>query len=1185
MGDLIRTTAPNGAVTHFGYDYFGRKVRVSDGLGRTTRASYDLFGNLTSDANLNADGDVLRTQRYGYDEAGNMVSSKDPYNVVTTYEYDTANRLVRQIEPVTDTESITTSFGYDAAGNRTRYTDGRGNATIYTFNTLGLPESAIEPATSSHPTTPDRTWTVGYDAEGRATRISAPGETSRQRTYDAAGRLTAETGSGGESTTAARSLGYDKAGRLTSVSAPTGTNTYTYNDRGAVLSTSGPSGAATFGYDDDGQMTTRTDVTGTATFGYVKGRLTSLTDSITEQRQNLTYDAAGEVKTIDYGAGRIRTFGYDDLGRVNSDTLKNAANAVVASVAYGFDLNGHLTSKDTTGTAGAGNNTYTYDKAGRLTGWTSPAGTITYAWDASGNRIRAGSKTATYDARNRLLTDSDYTYTYSPRGTLRSRTSSGLSEQYAFDAFDRLTTAITQTYQYDGLDRVVSRTGTTFTYAGLGDDVVADGVEYFARGPADELLATGQGSDEQLSLTDAHGDVVAAFDPASTSLTTLNDSTSYDPFGKKITSIGDTGNLGFQGDWTDPQTGQVDMGARWYDPGTGAFTSRDSVDYTSGDSILANRYAYAAGAPLDFDDPDGHWPKWLKRAARSVSNGYHAATNFVSSTASWAWNYGTRLWNQGISALRSFGQMLYNGATRLYNKAKTAVENTYRHIKQGVTNLRTNATNWAKEQARAAAQRIYEAKKAVTNAAKAAVRQAIKFTKLPVVAALTKPLLAGVKLVSGGIKVMASVVAVTQQAIRDPDKFRQKLFLEAAQRLAPLVEGANEMWDKATQFVEDHAAEIAGIAVACGALAGAVGSAVTGYMNGKRGWDLAGETALGGLFGAAGGAAGAVGGAALGAGLRALGGGMRAAGGKAVSAGLGEARTIGRGLMGRSGGCLGPGNSFTGDTKVLMADGSHKPIRYVKLGDRVLATDPTTGRTAPRVVTALIVGSGTKQLVDITVTVDGPRGSGRAETITATAGHPFWIADQHQWREAKDLKPGYTFETADHRPAAVAATHHRTQPEVVHNLTVDTLHTYYVVAGTTPVLVHNCGTSYTHVALGLRAHGLRESAEANGHTHFLDDTLEDALANVRDVANSHPGATIHVRMDGFKMSNGRASASPAELFEDAYREGGGDNWFTTQREMNILGRSVRLGNREWESIRFTMDGKSVNFPRPGFLGG
>jgi hypothetical protein len=97
--------------------------------------------------------------------------------------------------------------------------------------------------------------------------------------------------------------------------------------------------------------------------------------------------------------------------------------------------------------------------------------------------------------------------------------------------------------------------------------------------------------------------------------------------------------------------------------------------------------------------------------------------------------------------------------------------------------------------------------------------------------------------------------------------------------------------------------------------------------------------------------------------------------------------------------------------------------------------------------------------------------------------------------------------------------------------------------------------------------------------------MEDALANVWDVANKHPDATIHVRMDGFKMSNGRANATPAELFEDAYLEGGGNNWFTTQREMNILGRSVRLGNRDWSSIKFTLGGEDVSFPRPGFLGG
>lgn len=36
-------------------------------------------------------------------------------------------------------------------------------------------------------------------------------------------------------------------------------------------------------------------------------------------------------------------------------------------------------------------------------------------------------------------------------------------------------------------------------------------------------------------------------------------------------------------------------------------------------------------------------------------------------------------------------------------------------------------------------------------------------------------------------------------------------------------------------------------------------------------------------------------------------------------------------------------NGFTGDTPVTMADGKQEPISKVKVGDRVLATDPETG--------------------------------------------------------------------------------------------------------------------------------------------------------------------------------------------------------------------------------------------------
>jgi hypothetical protein len=79
-------------------------------------------------------------------------------------------------------------------------------------------------------------------------------------------------------------------------------------------------------------------------------------------------------------------------------------------------------------------------------------------------------------------------------------------------------------------------------------------------------------------------------------------------------------------------------------------------------------------------------------------------------------------------------------------------------------------------------------------------------------------------------------------------------------------------------------------------------------------------------------------------------------------------------------------NSFTGDTPVLMADGTRKPIKDVRVGDTVLAT----GESGPRKVTALINGDGDKQLVDITLDTNGIAGSATS-TLTSTDGHPFWV--------------------------------------------------------------------------------------------------------------------------------------------------------------------------------------------------
>ncbi|WP_305790283.1 LamG-like jellyroll fold domain-containing protein, partial [Symbioplanes lichenis] len=582
VGELLSTTDPAKTTSRIGYDAFGNTVRQTDGAGRTTRRTYDAFGQVSTELDLDPGGAELRRETYEYDLNGNVTSRTSALKKKVTFEYNALDQLVKQVEPTSATTSITTTFGYDAAGNRTRYTDGRGYSTYYTMNVLGLPESVVEPSTKAHPAAADRTWTVAYDLAGQATQLTAPGGVVRSRAYDAAGRLTTESGSGTGVKAARRGLTYDGEGRTTAVTSDgTNANTFSYDDRGNLLGATGVSGTSAYAYDDDGNLVTRTDAAGTATFGYKDGRVDTMKDGASAVTQTLRYDTGGMIARVDYGAGRVRSYGYDDLGRLTADTLKNTAGATVASIGYSYDLDDHLTGKTTTGTAGAGSNTYTYDDAGRLTSWTSGAGKVEYGWDDSGNRIRAGAKTATYDERNRLLGDGDYTYSYTARGTLAGRTSSGLTDAYSFDAFDRMVGAEGATYVYDGLDRVLNRNGQLLTYAGVEQDPVSDGKERFARGPDGSLLAVTQdATSTKLVISDQHDDVVAGF-AAGSALTSLDSSTAYDPYGQKVASSGTQSAAGFQGDWTDPDTGQVDMGARFYDPGTGTFTSRDTVAYTS----------------------------------------------------------------------------------------------------------------------------------------------------------------------------------------------------------------------------------------------------------------------------------------------------------------------------------------------------------------------------------------------------------------------------------------------------------------------------------------------------------------------------------------------------------------------------------------------------------------------------
>ncbi|MGW5689074.1 RHS repeat-associated core domain-containing protein [Nonomuraea sp. NPDC003754] len=610
------TTEKIDPLTHkstIAYDLAGRIAKITDALGNATLTDYDLAGRKTSVKDLNAAGTVLRTTGYGYDAASNPTSTTTPEGRTTRQTFDALNRVTSLIEPVSATDSITTSFGYDAVGARTRLTDGRGNATWTSYNSLGLQETVIEPSTTAHPNLADRAWTSVYDAMGNETATVQPGGVRIDRVFDHLNRLVTESGSGAETLTSDRTFGYDLAGRQITI----GDLTVDYNDRGLPLTIKrGAAQQTGYSYDALGNPTQRIDAAGTSAFTWDNAnRVATTTDPVTGRTLTYGYDNADRLTSITPTTGQAGTqaYTYDELDRVKTHTLNNGAGTQLAKITYGWDNDDNLTTKTTAGTAGAGTNTYGYDHAERLTSWTAPGGaTTTYEWDASGNRTKAGDKTFTYDERNRLTAGDGATYAYTARGTLATETKGGTSRNLTFNAFDQLVNDGELAYTYDALGRLTSRAkaGATqhYVYSGLANDIatITDNTgaaqAKYGRDLTGGVLGIQEGGGAAVSaLTDLHGDLVATFNASA-----LVGSTAYDPFGQVTARTGAERSLGYQGEYTDPDTGKVNMHARWYQPGTGGFASRDTATLAPSPSVQANRYTYANASPLTGIDPTGH---------------------------------------------------------------------------------------------------------------------------------------------------------------------------------------------------------------------------------------------------------------------------------------------------------------------------------------------------------------------------------------------------------------------------------------------------------------------------------------------------------------------------------------------------------------------------------------------------
>lgn len=225
------------------------------------------------------------------------------------------------------------------------------------------------------------------------------------------------------------------------------------------------------------------------------------------------------------------------------------------------------------------------------------------------------------------------------------------------------------------------------------------------------------------------------------------------------------------------------------------------------------------------------------------------------------------------------------------------------------------------------------------------------------------------------------------------------------------------------------------------------------------------------------------------------------------------------------------GKSFTPATAVLMANGTRKPIKEVAVGEQVAAADPQTGQTGSRTVAAVIVGTDLKHMVTVTVSDGEQTGS-----VDATGNHPFWVTEQQQWVDAKDIIPGQHLQTPGSQPAKVIDVRSYTQIIQVYNLTIAGLNTFYVLAGDTPVLVHNAGNDrFTYLnQLGYSNYVLKD---ANGKIYYTGMFGGKETQTTVEYRHSRNGGRFNPAAgDSMQVVRGTRSYGESRLMEQRLME-------------------------------------------------
>ena len=527
-------------------------------------------------------------------EAGDLVKVKDPLNRETQRILDAAGRLrnitnplgqktlytpdaLDRITQLTDAINGNTAFTYDANSNLLTVADAKSQQTVYTYNNMNRAGTRKDSLLSTEAYT--------YDNNGNVATVTDRKGQVTTSTYDPLNRRTKTTFHDGTSTNDT----YDAGNRITQVQEKDVSNNVT--------------ATITRTYDGLDRLTQEVTAQGTINYTYDNASRRATMTVVGQTSVTYTYDNANRLTQVQQGTSTV-TLAYDDADRRTSLTLPNTN-----SVTYAYDAASQLTSLTyKQGATVLGTLTYTYDAAGNRTtvGGTFARATIppalsTVSYNANNQQTAFGTNTETYDLNGNLATVTDAgstaTYTWNARNQLTGISATGFSASFTYDSFGRRTGRTVQgvvtNYVYDGLNPVQEKAGATVTanlLTGLGID------EFFTR--TDGVGVRGL-------LPDALGSTVALGDGTGT----LQTQYTYEPFGYATqTGLASSSSYKYTGR-EDDGTGLSYYRARYYHPRLQRFIGEDPIRFRGGD---VNFYSYVRNNPIRLIDPFGLRPLTLR---------------------------------------------------------------------------------------------------------------------------------------------------------------------------------------------------------------------------------------------------------------------------------------------------------------------------------------------------------------------------------------------------------------------------------------------------------------------------------------------------------------------------------------------------------------------------------------------